>query len=96
MTVMDLFNEHSVRLAEATRIKLYLPGLGKGGLPEDEEDPKQKGGSTGPASAWHAYITACYIDQCSFVGVRIIYVDTAITLSNVIRFVCISLCTRYC
>jgi hypothetical protein len=36
-TTSDLYNVSSVRLAEATRVKLYLPGLG-GELYEEEAD----------------------------------------------------------
>lgn len=66
MAIMDLFNERSVRLAEATRIRLYLPGLGTGLMPEDDEDIKQGpgsaskgGGSSGPTSALHGVEHAC-------------------------------------
>jgi hypothetical protein len=58
----DLFNERSVRIAEATRIKLYLPGLGTGLAPEDDDDIKQgaggvtKGGSGTRTSALHGRV----------------------------------------
>eukprot|EP00798_Chlamydomonas_sp_ICE-L_P001047 gene1047-3914_t len=43
--LMDVFNSKSVKLADNTRVRLYLPGLG-GGLAPDEDEIKQGKGSS--------------------------------------------------
>lgn len=43
----DLYNVASVRLAEATRVKLYLPGLGGELFEEETEDSGPQRGSGG-------------------------------------------------
>ena len=76
----DLYNVRSVRLAETTKVKLFLPGLGSG-LWEEEEENNKSGASTSDAKRAKKRLAkmrnACHMDAEDDGGVTLIIEEKA-------------------